>query len=478
MTEQLSALDATFLELEQADLGAHMHIGAVLIFEPRAGGPPSLGRLQSHLGRRLETMPRYRQRLSEPTTGGLSWPDWEPATDFEIAGHVRRARPPGRGTDADLLEWAGEFFSERLDRTRPLWEVVLVTGLEGGRWALASKTHHCMVDGVGSVDAGLAVLDAEREPEARPEPEWPGDAEPASDGSRGGLGFPGASLVAIPLRAARAGLRMLRGTAATAAHPERAREGAREMLKRSRAMAEVLVRDELIAAPRSSLNTRIGAKRRLAVASVPLDELKAIKRELGGTVNDVVLAVAAGGLRDLLLARGEELPTDGLRAMVPVNLRTAGERLALGNRLTSLFVRLPVAEPDPRQRYARQMDEAETLKSGTQAAGTTGIIDLTSAAPPVIHAVLARSLYATRLFNLTITNVPGPQRPLYAFGSKMLAVWPLVPLAADHAVGLAIFSYDGQVFFCVNADYDAARDLDLLIDGIRDSVAELRRICG
>jgi WS/DGAT/MGAT family acyltransferase len=335
-----------------------------------------------------------------------------------------------------------------------------------------------MVDGVGSVDAGLVVLDAEREPEGPPDAELPYDAALAAEGSTDGGGLPGAGLLTLPLRAARAGLGVLRGTVATATHPERARDGAREVLKRSRAMAEVLVRDELVAAPRSSLNTRIGSKRRLAVASVPLDDLKAIKRELGGTVNDVVLAAAAGGLRDLLLARGDELPPDGLRAMVPVNLRTAGERLALGNRITSLFVRLPVAEGDARQRYARQMEEAETLKSGTQAAGTTGIIDLTSVAPPLVHSLLARSLYATRLFNLTITNVPGPRQPLYAFGSRMLAVWPLVPLAADHAVGLAIFSYAGEVFFCVNADYDAVRDLDLLIDGIEDAIAELSRIRG
>ncbi len=476
MTEQLSALDATFLELEQADLGAHMHIGAVLIFEPRAGGPPPLGRLRTHLEQRLEGMPRYRQRLSEPTTGGLSWPDWEPAPEFDLASHVRRARLPGRGTDADLLEWAGEFFSERLDRTRPLWELVLVDGFADGRWALASKTHHCMVDGVGSVDAGLAILDLERDPGTQPAAASP-QAESVGEEHGNGTALPGAGLLMLPLRAARAGLGLVRGTVATAAHPERARNGAREMLRRSRAMAEVLVRDELIAAPGSSLNTPIGAKRRLAVASVSLDELKAIKRELGGTVNDVVLAAAAGGLRELLLARGEEPPTDGLRAMVPVNLRTAGERLALGNRITSLFVRLPVGEPDPRLRYARQMDEAETLKSGTQATGTTAIINLTGAAPPMIHSLLARSLYATRLFNLTITNVPGPQQSLYAFGSRMLAVWPLVPLAAEHAVGLAIFSYDGQVFFCVNADFDAVRDLDLLIAGIEDSVAELRRIC-
>ncbi len=238
-------------------------------------------------------------------------------------------------------------------------------------------------------------------------------------------------------------------------------------------MAEVLVRDELVAAPKSSLNAPIGAKRRLAVTSIPLDELKAIKGELGGTVNDVVLAAAAGGLRELLLARGEEPPSRGLRAMVPVNLRAASERLALGNRLTSLFVHLPVGVSDPHERYRRQMEEAETLKSSSQALGTSTIIDLTGTAPPIVHGLLARSLYATRLFNLTITNVPGPQRPLYAFGSKMLAVWPLVPLPADHAVGLAIFSYDGQVFFCLNADHDTMDDLDVLVEGIATSIAEL-----
>ena len=476
MTEQLSALDATFLELEQADLGAHMHIGAVLIFEPRAGGPPPLGGCEATSSSGSRGCRAIASASPSRPPAVSRWPDWEPAEEFDLAGHVRRARLPGRGSDADLLEWAGEFFSERLDRTRPLWELVLVDGLEDGRWALASKTHHCMVDGVGSVDAGLAILDLEPEP-AAPPAAVAEQAEPAGEESRNGTGLAGAGLLGLPLRAAQAGLGMLRGTFATAAHPERARDGAREMLRRSRAMAEVLVRDELIAAPSCSLNVPIGSKRRLAVASVSLDELKAIKTELGGTVNDVVLAVAAGGLRELLLARGEELPTDGLRAMVPVNLRAAGERLALGNRITSLFVRLPVDEPDPRRRYARQMDEAETLKSGTQATGTTTIINLTGAAPPMIHSLLARSLYATRLFNVTITNVPGPQQPLYAFGSRMLAVWPLVPLAAEHAVGLAIFSYDGQVFFCVNADHDTVRDLDLLIAGIEESVAELRRTC-
>ena len=210
--------------------------------------------------------------------------------------------------------------------------------------------------------------------------------------------------------------------------------------------------------------------------SVGIDELKEIKNLLGGTLNDVVLAAAAGGLRKLLIERGEDLPDVGLRAMVPVNLRTAGDRVAMGNRISSLFVHLPVAEPDPRRRYQLQVEEAETLKSGTQATGSSTLIEITRHMPPVIHSFLARSMYATRLFNLTITNVPGPQTPLYYFGSRVREIWPLVPIAAEHAIGLAVFSYDGNLFFCINADRDTVHDLAVLENGIADSLAELHEL--
>ena len=471
-TEELSALDATFLELEEADPSAHMHIGGVLIFEPRRdGGAPSVEEIAQGLGARLAGLPRYRQRLSEQTTGGLSWPRWDDDPRFEIRGHIRRARLPGSGTDEDLREWAGEYFSERLDRSRPLWELVVIGGLDGGRWAMASKTHHCLVDGVGSVDTVQLMLDAEPHPAPR---ELPGASNGGGTPPARGRSLPGASLLRLPIRAAAAGLDLVRAAAGTAAHPSRARE----TMRRSRALAEIIVRDELIGAPRTSLNVPIGGKRRLGVIEVDLDELKRIKRELGGTVNDVVLAAAGGGLRELLLARGEELPEQGLRAMVPVNIRSAGEHLALGNRISSLFVHLPLTEDDPRRRYELQMEEAETLKSGDQALGASAITDLTGHAPPVLHSFLARSLFATRLFNLTITNVPGPQFPLYAFGSRMLSVWPLVPLAASHAIGLAIFSYDGKAFFTVNADFDAVPDLDVLVDGIASSILQLAYVAG
>jgi WS/DGAT/MGAT family acyltransferase len=474
--EHLTALDATFLELEQADRSAHMHIGGVMIFEPQpGGGAPSLERIREQFTARLPDLPRWTQRLSTPHTGGLHWPTWDEDDAFEIANHVFAAPLPAPGGEPELLEWAADYYSHRLDRTRPLWEVA-VSELADGRWAMTTKTHHCMVDGVGSVDIAQTILDVDEdaEPRTRPKPdEGESTAEPDRPGAAAGVLGLAADVGGAGLRLARAGLRAARGALRlgvdTAVHPERAREA----LSRGRAIAELLYRDELIAAPRTSLNLPIGPNRRLAVLEIPLADLKAVKGTLGGTVNDVVLAASAGGLRRLLLDRDDELPAQGLRAMVPVNIRAASERLALGNKVTSLFVHLPVIESDPKARYARQVDEAETLKAGTQAIGSSSLIDITGLAPPVIHSAVARSLYATRLFNVTITNVPGPQQPLYAFGSRMRRAWPLVPLAAEHALGIAVFSYDGNVFFCLNADRDAVPDLDVAAAGIEESLHEL-----
>jgi WS/DGAT/MGAT family acyltransferase len=262
--------------------------------------------------------------------------------------------------------------------------------------------------------------------------------------------------------------------AGIAIHPRKAAE----LLERSRAMVEVLVRDELVGASPSSLNCTIGASRRFAVVSVDLSDLKEIKAALGGTVNDVVLACVAGGLRRLLEARGEELPERGLRAMVPMNVRQASEHLELGNRVSSLFVHLPVAEETVSGRYRRVVAEAEALKSGSQSLGTSTIISLAGLAPPAIHATLARSLYATRLFNVTVTNVPGPQVTLYADGAPLREIIPLVPLAAEHAVGVAIVSYDGRVFFGINAAADAVPDLAVLREAIAGEIDALRELAG
>ena len=248
----------------------------------------------------------------------------------------------------------------------------------------------------------------------------------------------------------------------------------REALSNARSAVDLIVREELHAAPATSLNVPIGTRRSFEVVRVALADLKEIKSSLGGTVNDVVLAVTASGLRALLQSRGEALPPQGLRAMVPMNVRIASEHLALGNRVSSLYVELPVAQGDPVRRYRETVARSESLKSaGRQAAGSTAVIELTGLAPPVIHATMARALYATRLFNLTITNVPGPQQTLYAFGAPMREIHPLVPLAAEHALGVAAVSYDGNVFFGVVADRDTVPDLEVLVSAMGASVEEL-----
>jgi diacylglycerol O-acyltransferase len=265
--DQLTALDAAFLELEQADDGALMHIGAALVFDPLPGGAtPAIGELRGHLEQRLELLPRYRQKLDAPRTGGLAWPSWERDQRFEINAHVRHATLPSPGDEPEFLEWISDFYSHRLDRGRPLWEIVLLDGLAGGRWALVSKTHHCLVDGVGSVGLVDLLLGAEPAPREFSARQAPG-SDPAWLGWLQHPPEPVGQMAGVGIAAARAGAHALM-------HP-------REALERSRAVIDLLVRDELIAAPRSSLNVPIGATRRIATVHVELEELQRIRSGLG-----------------------------------------------------------------------------------------------------------------------------------------------------------------------------------------------------
>lgn len=457
MSKQLSMLDTMFLELEQFDETAHMHIGAALIFDPLpGGGTPDITEFRDHMRARVGILPRFSQQLSGPHAGPLTWLTWEPAEAFDLDAHVHHATLPAPGGEADLHEWLGDFWSHRLDRHRPLWEVALLDGLEGGRWALATKTHHCLVDGVGSLDIGHILLDAS--PEAPPLPPQPLPGRDEEDGEHGNGRFwfsPG-----LVLRGARAGL-------GAALHP-------RESLDRVRAAVDLIVREEVIGAPQSSLNGPMSGTRHFATVRLDLADVKAAKTRLGGTVNDVVLAVCAGGLRHLLLSRGDALPEDNLRAQVPVNIRAEDREHALGNELTSLFVELPVAEADPIARHRRVVQRTEQLKAGSQRTGGKTIVDLADMGPPLAGAVLARSMFGgTRMFNLTITNVPGPQQRLYAFGAPLVEVLPLVPLFAGHTIGIAVVTYAGQMVFGLNADRMAAPDVGVLAEGIERSFAEL-----
>jgi diacylglycerol O-acyltransferase / wax synthase len=445
---KLSPLDTMFLDLEEADDGATMHFGAVLVFDPLpGGGTPDIGRVRTHLDRRLHGLPRYRMRLSSPHAGRFSWTSWEPTETFDIAAHVRHATLPAPGGDAELHDWFADFLSHRLDRRRPLWETVLLDGLGDGRWALATKTHHCIVDGMGSVDAGQILLDAEPSPKRHREPaHW---TIPHRD--HGPL-YPGKLI---------AGAGMLR-------HPG-------DLFARAVGVADLLVHEELVAAPECSLNGPLSSTRSYVAVPFALDDLKAVTHALGGTINDLVLAISAGALRRLLLARGEAPPAAGLRAQIPVNIRTEAHARAAGNVLTSLFVELPVAQSDPVARHGALVERSRALKASAQPTGGKALIDLAGHAPPLLGEVLGRAMFGgDRVFNLTITNVRASATPMYAFGAPLRRVLPYVPLFAGHSVGIAVASYAGEIVFGLGADQTRTPDLTVLAEGVETAFAELQ----
>jgi diacylglycerol O-acyltransferase / wax synthase len=460
MRSHLSPLDAVFLELEQADEAAHMHIGWAAVFDPPPSGErPSVEKLREQTRGRLDETSVLRRRLSTPRVGRLTLPVWLPDPDFDIGQLIRRATLPAPGGEAELMDWLGDYYSHRLDRSRPLWETTLLEGLEGGRWALVSKVHHCLIDGISGAAMAAALLDAEPHPEEGLTT-LPDLVDLLGDESERNVFGRLRGVVG----------EVISGGIDAALHPQKV--GA--ILAGSEAMAETLVRNELIGAPHTSLNVPIGGSRRFAAVEMPLAELKRVKHELGGTVNDVALAATAGGLRRLFEQRGEDV--DHVRAMVPVNLRRANEALAGGNKVSSLFVDLAIAEPDPLRRYRKISSVAESLKSSNAAAGTDNMIKVAGLAPPMVQSVIARLAFAPRLFNLTVTNVPASPISLYALGARMRRAIPLVPIFSGHALGVAIVSYDGTLTFGLNADHDAVPDLDLVREGIEETVQALTRV--
>ncbi len=461
MTEQLSPLDTMFLDLEQVDDGATMHFGAVMVFDALpGGGTPAIDDVREHLDHRLHLLPHYRMRLSQPRAGHRTWTSWEPAPSFDIAAQVRHATLPSPGDDTELHEWFGDFLSHRLDRRRPLWETALLDGLAGGRWALATKTHHCMVDGMGSVDVGAALLDSEPSPgRRRPPGHWSIGEE--RNGRRPLARLYPESL----LRGARAG-------ADAVLHP-------RDTLARTAAVANLVVHEELIAAPDCSLSGSLSAGRSYRAVRFGLEDVKAVQHELGGTLNDVVLAISAGGLRRLLLERGEEPPAAGLRAQIPVNIRSTAHQRAQGNVLTSLFVELPVAEPDPLERHRLIVERDAALKASSQAQGGKALVELAGFAPPILTELLGRAMFGSkRVFNLTITNVRASAAPQYAFGAQLRDILPYVPLFATHSVGIAVVTYTDELMVGLGADRTLVPDIDVLAEGVESAFEELRAYSG
>jgi WS/DGAT/MGAT family acyltransferase len=434
-----------------------MHIGALV----RAEGPaPAYDDFLDSIRARLHYVPRYRQRLVYPPAA-TGRPLWADDADFNLEYHVRHTALPAPGSDEQLMNLAARVFSQQLDRSKPLWELWLVEGLADGGFALLSKSHHAMIDGIAGVDLGTVLFDLG--PEGRPPEEglepWMPDRSPS------------------PLDLLAAGIAGMTkasfGVAAKAlgslSRPERAIEDAKVAVE---GLGEI-VWAAANPAPPSPLNVEIGPHRRFAGVACELADFKAVKNAFGGTVNDVVLAVVAGALRHWLHSRGVRTEGLELRALVPVSVRTQDQRGAGGNRIAAMRGPLPVWVDDPVERLAVVREAMDDLKESKQAIGAEVLTSVQMFAPPTVLAQASRVNFSTRLFNLLVTNVPGPQFPLYVVGRRMLAVFPIAFLPKNHALSIAIMSYDGAMNFGLLGDYDAMYDLDEFGAAIKASLAEL-----
>ncbi|MFL5870264.1 MAG: WS/DGAT/MGAT family O-acyltransferase [Solirubrobacterales bacterium] len=456
--DRLSGLDSSFLHLERGP--AHMHVASTAIFD---GPPPEYDELVGHIDSRLHLVPRFRQKLAFVPLG-QGRPKWIDDPQFNIRYHLRHTALPSPGSEDQLRTLAARVFSQRLDRSKPLWEMWLVEGLDGDRFALVTKSHHALVDGVSGVDITTVLFDAS--PDAEPPPEPPGWVAEPEPSKAELLGEALVERATTPAEIARGIRALFRG-------PRQAARTAADALEAAGAFAK-----SGLGAPESPFNVDIGPYRRFATVRADLGELKRIKNAAGGTVNDVVLAVVAGALATFLRGRGYSTHDLELRAMVPISVRAADEHGALGNRVSSFMAPLPVGIPDPVGRLEQVSKTMGDLKQSKQAVGATLLTELTDFAPPTIIGQAARLQSRQRFFNLVVTNVPGPQFSLYLRGRRLEAIFPMVPLAKRQAVCFGIMSYDGQVNFGLIGDYDAMADLDLLAGDLETSLAELAEAAG
>lgn len=435
--DRLTGLDASFLHMERA--GAHMHVASTIIFEGQA---PSHQEFRDHIASRLHLVPRFRQKLRfVPFDQGR--PVWVDDPHLNLAYHVRQTALPAPGSDEQLRNLAARIFSQQLDRSKPLWELWLVEGLRGDRFAIIGKSHHALVDGVSGVDITTVLFDLDAEPQggsgspppwlARPEPT---DLKLFGDAMKERLTSPKEIV-----RGFRAVLR-----------------GPRQVLRGVGATSKMVGTG--LSAPHTVFNVEIGPHRRFAITQTDLAELKRVKDAHGGTVNDVILSIVAGAIGKYLRARGHSTEDLEMRALVPVSVRAAEEHGALGNRISAMMAPLPVWSEDPVERLRVVTEQMGDLKSSGQAVGAEILTKVTDFAPTTIASQAARLQPAQRFFNLVVTNVPGPQFPLYVLGRKMESIFPMVPLARRQALCVGIMSYNGQVNFGLIGDYDAMADLD------------------
>jgi diacylglycerol O-acyltransferase len=451
--ERLSASDMSSLLAERGPI--HVNVGAALILE---GDPPTLDELLEHVESRLALVPRFRQRV-QATPLQITNPVWADDPGFDLEWHVRHVALPRPGSTDQVRELVGRVMSTPLDLERPLWQLYLVEGLERGRHAYISKTHHALVDGVSAVDVGTIMLDPNPEGTEMPIPEERWDPDVPSPE----LLFVRAATdrISTPMRAAR------KAALGALSMP---RETAGRVLRTAESFAGLAAGGPT--APRTFLNEEIGRDRRVAFVRTELDALKQARGETGATVNDVILAVATGGLRRLFERRGEAVP-DQLVALVPMSIRRSDEHLELGNRIATLMVALPLSEPDPAERLRLVHAETTRVKESEQARAASLVIEATGWTPPTINRVLADVISRQLNWNLVVSNVPGPQMPFYLLGRRMVEVYPVVPLSPQqHALSIGVVSYDGGVFFGITADRNLFADIDEVAADLEAALAE------
>ena len=486
MTERMTSADVAFLHRETRT--APQHVGGLAIFAPRPGGF-EYERLVRLLEERISLAPRYRQKV-RMVPGHLANPLWLDDPSFDITYHVRRSALPRPGTDAQLLEFCARIQSRLLDRSRPLWEMYLVEGLSDGRVAVVTKTHEAMVDETRGIDLMHVLLDAAPEPRRTVEAIWMPEPEPGS------IDLVRTALMDIARRPT-----VLADTV---------REAARDVRSTAAKVGSVtggvasLARAVVQRPKPSPLVAQLGEQRRLAIARTRLDDYRTVRAALGGAVNDVVLAVVAGALRGWLLGRGEPLgPASTVRALLPMSVSdpadpdgpgaaAAREQGAshpslqrrdpdvLTARVRPLLVDLPVGESDPVLRLAQLRYAMASHAASGRAVGADRIAELGGFAPPTLHALGARAAagLTRRMFSLVVTNVPGPQLPLYASGARLTEMFPILPLAPGQAMSIALTSYDGGMFYGVNGDRDAVPDVNTMAELIEESLVELVAAAG
>jgi len=455
----MSAEDAWFLYFEKPD--APLHIGSIAIYE----GDISFDRFYASMDARMHLIPRYRQRaIIPPFYAGH--PTWEDDPKFSLDRHLRVVELPAPGTDTQLRQLACELFAEILPRDRPLWDITMIRGLEGNRTAYLSRVHHCLVDGVSGIELLLAVLDLVPNPEPTPPPAEPWHPAPTSQ--------PLASWADAVFEQWNQGVRAFTDWQQSLLDPRGQMRDATELARAIQIAMPAAMRQPA----KTPWNKPIGSKRDIGWTEMSFAEVRGIRGALGGTVNDVMLTILGGALGRYLLARG--VKTDGMtiRLMIPVNVRKEDEKGALGNRVSMMLPEVPVGITDPVARLAAVRAVTERLKSTNQANAFEALSHLSTNLPAAFHALAGFGGVPPGGANLVCTNVPGPMIPLYSVSHRMLAHYPMVPLAGDLGIGAGITSYDKSLYLTIMSDPEIIADVDTIARYCAEEFQSLRTLAG